>query len=114
MSVDTRAGFFYGWIVSPEERDAMIEAYEANTGNNEIIDCFEPINCFRPNSGYLFGTWLSYFPDPGYFRTFHADDMIDIPGKEFYDEYASMLIAAERKDMVDGWYPEVFCVHTVW
>ena len=112
MSVDTTAGFFYGWVVSDEEREEMCEQYHFATGES-IDDCFEILNAYEPHT-WMFVTCLSYFPDPGHCRIFHQDEFLDIPGQEFYDEYSDILITAGRRDLVDGWHPEVFVVHTIW
>ena len=113
MGVDYSAGFAFGWKVSCEERTAMVEAYHEATGNYDIEDCFITIDCYREDSGCIFGTWVSYFPEPGYCRRFDPE-MIEIPGKEFFDEYIPMLIYSDRKDLALNVPASLWTVHTVW
>lgn len=115
MSVDTTAGFAFGWVVSHEEKEAMIEAYYATTGDDDIEDCFIMINSYRSDTDYIFGTWVSYFPEPGRFRKFHLDEaLIDFDKEEFFKEYIPMLRDAERSDIALNIPAEFWAVHSIW
>ena len=68
MSVDTTAGFFYGWALTYDEvRDLTLKYHIATDQAGDIEDCFTPVDANRDpyNTAWLFGTWLAYFPEPG-------------------------------------------------
>ena len=118
MSIDTTAGYFYGWALTYDEVQDMTLKFRAAADNeDDIEDCFAAVNSYQdPHStAWLFGTWISYFPEPGHWRVFDPEDMLELPdGRDFYDEYAPLLKQAGREDLVQGWYPQVFCVHQIW
>lgn len=112
MSVDYRAGFAFGWKISHQEREQMIETYHKNTGSYDIEDYFIHINNYIEDTGCIFGDWISRFPEPGYCRKFDPE-MIQIP-ENWFNEFVAMLRDAGRSDLVLNIPATVWAVHAVW
>lgn len=112
MSVDTKAGFFYGWKFTDEERQMMVTDYYNKFGNYDIEDCFEVINGYDPYY-WLFGTWVSYFPDAGLVRAFDYE-MMGVDHEAFMEEYGGYLRDAGRSDIVLNVQPKLWCAHIIY
>jgi hypothetical protein len=61
MSIDYSCGVVFGWHVSQEEKDQMLER-----SNYEYEDEFICLDCYRDNSDYIYGVWLSHGPCDGF------------------------------------------------
>ena len=117
MSTAISTGFFYGWAMTYDEMRDMVLTYHIATDQaGNIEDCFTPVNAYiNPHeTTWLFGTWISYFPEPGYWRVFDPEDMLELPEREWYEEFSGLLRLAGREDLVKGWYPQVFAVSQIW
>jgi hypothetical protein len=115
MSVDTTAGFAFGWVITREDKEAMIETYHETTGNYNIEDCFIQVNAYRSDTAYIFGEWVSYFPEPGHVRKFHLDEaLMDFDKEGFFNEYIPMLRDAGKEHIALNIPASFWTVHSVW
>lgn len=60
MSVDYNCGIAFGWRVNQEERDQMVKQ-----SDYKYEDDFICVDCYRNDSDYIYGVWLSRDPCDG-------------------------------------------------
>lgn len=117
MSTAISTGFFYGWAMTYDEMRRMVLNYNVATDQaGDIEDCFTPVNSYANprETTWLFGTWISYFPEPGHWRVFHPEDMLELPDEEWCKEFADLLRLAGEAKRADEWQPRIFAVSQIW
>ena len=93
MSVDFRAGLAFGWLVSPEEYDEMIET------TYEYEDDFITINAYDEDYR-VFGVWLHCI-GMGTIKEFNLFELsMDIP-PDFMGEWGAKLRAMGKGEWFD-------------
>ena len=86
MSVDYSCGIAYGWRVTQEERDQMVQNCDYKYEDEFII-----LDAYRDSSDYIFGVWLLRGNCDGYCAKIDFHSLFDNLPEHFVNEYIEML-----------------------
>ena len=95
MSVDFRSGLAFGWLVSDQERNEMVET------NWEWEDDFICVDGWSDSSYYIFGIWI-YHIDMGTVKEFNVHDLAEEIPVDFMGEWSAKLRAMGK----GAWFDE--------
>ena len=81
MSVDYRHGIVYGWRVTQEEREQMVQNCDYEYEGDFIL-----LNAYNDDSDYIFGVWLIRGDCDGYCAKIDFYSLFEKLPVDFYDE----------------------------